>query len=338
MSDSSSLSGKLRLLEPATEPDQVFPDAGLASFRSMLPADAAALCNYLGWSEDLFEYYEARYFQALSALLVANGALARGAQVDRHSFRAVVRAWQSNNGLGNDGIPGEDTLWALHAPVLARDPLGTTRVQADYVSGSGGYDRFTVRADVAGPYKSFYAEIARAGGKVTSAGALRDLNAEVSTGRSATSFHYSGLALDLATTTGMHWSSRGAWKYLISREGERGWRIWVDAPQVPRRTVDAVIWENGALRTQSFTGTYLDLTATAKKYGFSVINQRSSFPGSYLSAEWWHLQYDTALVPGITPFGVELRKVYAERDLVGKPPWNFKKLLYQRLPAGKGWY
>jgi hypothetical protein len=47
-----------------------------------------------------------------------------------------------------------------------------------------------------------------AGGKLTSSGARRSLRAEVGAARSATSFHYTGRALDLFVGSGMENRSR----------------------------------------------------------------------------------------------------------------------------------
>lgn len=323
------------LIEPPADPEQVMPDVGDVSFSFGHP-DVDALCGYMDWNNGTFELYERQYFAGLSALLQLNGTIAAGVTVGRDTFRSAVRAFQKSHGLGADGIPGADTLWAMHAPRLAQAPIGTTKVAAEKVSGSGGFDSFTVRSDIADAYNKLHAEVVAARGCVTSAGALRPLNADVSAGRSATSLHYSGLALDLATDTGMSWSARNAWKYLISLDGDK-WRVYVDAPSQPKRPVNAVIWENGKTRTQVIEGTYLDFTATAQKYGFEPIRPRSSFPGSYISGEWWHFQYVGGLVPGISLFGVELRKLYTEKQLENTPPWQWRKNIYCRWTSQKGW-
>lgn len=324
------------LLEPPADPEQVFPESDAVSF-SLGHPDCDALCAYLDWDSGTFTRFESRYFTELSVLLQLNGSLPVGTSVGRDTFRDAVRDFQKAHGLGTDGIPGADTLWVMNAPRLAAGPMGTVKVAAEKVDGSGGYTNFTVRADVAGSYDAFHKDLLAAKACLTSAGALRPLNAEVSTGRSATSLHYSGLALDLATDTGMSWSARKAWKYLVAADGDR-WRVYVDAPSAPKQAVAAVIWENGKTRTQMIEGTYLDLTATAKKYGFEVIGPRSSFPESYMSAEWWHLQFTGGLVPGLSLFGVELRKLYTEKDLAPTPPWQWKKNLYYRRTSGKGWF
>ena len=51
--------------------------------------------------------------------------------INRSAFRDAVRRFQRANGRGDDGIPGEDTLWALQADWASSRNIGLKRVDAD---------------------------------------------------------------------------------------------------------------------------------------------------------------------------------------------------------------
>ncbi len=82
-----------------------------------------------------------------------------------------------------------------------------------------GDDRFFLRQDAAEAYLRVRAVVVEAGGIMTSSGARRSLNATVGAARSATSFHYTGRALDLFAGSGMENSARDP--YLVAADGDR---------------------------------------------------------------------------------------------------------------------
>ena len=132
------------------------------------------------------------------------------------SERAVVR-FQEEMGLYADGIVGPDTQSAIDQALMEQlleqqatrvdavtaqeSRLPFVRVPAD--TYRDGYDRFLMRSDAAEAYLRVREKVVEAGGLITSSGARRALTAKVSSGRSATSFHYTGRALDLQVGSGM---------------------------------------------------------------------------------------------------------------------------------------
>ena len=107
-----------------------------------------------------------------------------------------------------------------------------------------------------------------------------------------------------------------------------------------------MVWRRGAIDLQPVTVQAFDLTAIAERYGFARIGPRSTFPADYLSAEWWHLQYELALVPWLSQFGVELLAlrsvgggaaavVYDEPHLAAyEDVWANRKRVYRRVKDG----
>jgi len=189
---------------------------------------------------------------------------------------------------------------------------------------------------------------------ITSAGSFRGPNEAVRAGRSATSMHYSGLAFDLATTSGMR--DPAVDPYIVTQDGDY-WRVWARTDEGLEQQLDAVVHVNGvngAIHTQEVTARVADFTALAASYGFRRIGPRSDFPANYLSAEWWHFQCEDVLVPWISQFGIELLSldIYTEATLPpANPPattmsglqgiaslWNNRKRIFGRMPTAVGWH
>lgn len=254
---------------------------------------------------------------------------------------AVIR-FQEAVGLLADGIVGKNTQEALEKAliehILEQQSPGTdsfeahperlpfVRVPAD--TFLDGFDRFFLRADVAEAYMRVREQVLEAGGKLTSSGARRSLTAHVSPSRSATSFHYTGRALDLQVGSGMEGRSSDA--YVVVSDGDRLWRVFARAEGGEQMELEAITY---ASRNQSIkvSGKFLDLTALFDKQGFKRIRARKSFftGGTFLGAEWWHFQNEEGLEPGVSTFGGELLRVYSEETLRPTPPWRSRDRVFK---------
>lgn len=253
---------------------------------------------------------------------------------------AAVIQFQEAFNLYADGITGPST-WsklqqALHIevdeqtqPVNNRLQLPWTRVPADKYRD--GYDRFFLREDVAAAYMNVRQQVIQAGGVLTSSGARRSLNAKVSPSRSATSFHYTGRALDLFVGSGME--NRNHNPYIITADGDRYWRVYGRADGGTPMELDAITY-GSRNRGKITSGKFIDLTALFHQQGFQRIRARRSFfsNGSWLGAEWWHFQYEDGLESGVSSFGDELLKVYTEAQLMNTAPWKYRHRVF-----GENW-
>ncbi len=252
----------------------------------------------------------------------------------------AVILFQEAEGLYADGIAGPQTLQALdealrdHVQEMqglgdsageSPDRLPFVRVPADKYRD--GYDRFFLREDVAAAYQQVRDQVVEAGGRLTSSGARRSLNARVSPSRSATSFHYTGRALDLHVGSGMESPARDP--YVITSDGERYWRVYARAEDGEAMELDALTY-GSRKRPRKATGRFLDLTALFEQAGFARIRARKSFfdGGTWLGAEWWHFQYEKGLVPRVSTFGDELLRVYDMATLKDTPPWRFRDRVF----------
>lgn len=208
--------------------------------------------------------------------------------------------------------------------------MSWVRVPADKYRD--GYDRFFLREDAAEAYLRVHEVVVEAGGKLTSSGARRSLNARVGASRSATSFHYTGLALDLHVGSGMENRSRDP--FVIASDGDRYWRVYARADGGEKMDINAVTY--GTRNRGSVTsGKFIDITKLFKSEGFKRIRARRSFfnGGSWLGAEWWHFQYESKLEKGVSTFGGELLKVYTEDQVRSTPPWRYKERIF-----GVNWF
>lgn len=254
----------------------------------------------------------------------------------------AVILFQEAEGLYADGIAGPQTLKAMNEALrnhmlemhglsessgeAAPQRLPFVRVPAD--TYRDGYDRFFLREDAAAAYLQVREQVVEAGGKLTSSGARRSLNARVSPSRSATSFHYTGRALDLHVGSGMESPARDP--FVIARDDDRYWRVYVRAPGGEAMELEAITYGNRR-RPRQARGNFLDLTALFERAGFARIRARKSFfaGGTWLGAEWWHFQYEEGLVPEVSTFGDELLRVYDRDTLEDTPPWRFRDRVFK---------
>ncbi len=257
----------------------------------------------------------------------------------------AVICFQEEHNLYGDGIIGPNTWQSLHQalaihieeqinPQAENDGqtglMNWVRVPADPYRD--GYDSFFLREDAAQAYMRVYEKVQEAGGKLTSSGARRSLEAAVSPSRSATSFHYTGRALDLFVGSSME--NRALDPFVVSSDGDRYWRVFVRADGGKPMEIEAVTYgsrKNGKLVNDRF----LDLTSLFKAEGFERIRARRSFfnNGTWLGAEWWHFQYEKGLKKGVSTFGGELLKVYTEDQVRPMPPWQYRARVF-----GVNWF
>ncbi|WP_372882998.1 peptidoglycan-binding protein [Psychromonas sp.] len=253
--------------------------------------------------------------------------------------RAVIR-FQEESNLYADGIVGPNTWRALQQDLLIHveeqvTPLVDNHNQAEIMNWvrvpadqyRNGYDRFFLREDVAGAYLRVYEKVKEAGGIITSSGARRSLNAGAGVSRSATSFHYTGRALDLFVGSAME--NRGRDPLVVVAEGDRYWRVYARADGGDQMELEAVTYSSRK-KGKLVSGRFVDLTSIFKEEGFERIRARSSFftGGTWLGAEWWHFQYEKGLEKGVSTFGDELCKVYSEEQLCSTSPWQYRTRIF----------
>ena len=193
----------------------------------------------------------------------------------------------------------------------------------------GGYSQVQMRQDLVEPYTAALQTVHALGGMLTSSGGIRDVKEKATAGRSKTSLHYTGRAIDLFIYSGMQ---GGEEPYLVTRAGGSDanpeWEVYCvsrspltthpryDASLIAERDVECVRWVEGeGYRTFTRRATCFSLTRVMAKYGWMPIPARGNWKSEYLSCEWWHFQNASGLIDGVSTFGDQLLQVWRE-DLV----------------------
>ena len=253
-----------------------------------------------------------------------------------------VEKFQESVELHPDGIVGKSTLKQINEalddagesdlkfkigdhpdPEEPNSRMKWVKVDADKVKD--GYNRFYLREDVAEAFNAFRADVLALGGVVTSAGARRPLSdSKRSKSRSIKSLHYTGLAFDMAVSSGMNNPDKD--RYVIEDVGDRRWNIWckTDNEDVPVRKVEGYTYHH---TRKIIEARMFSITEIADKHGFKPIRARRYFMagGHYAGAEWWHFQWEKGLTPGVSTFGGELVKIYTLEECRKFAPWEDTK-------------
>jgi len=245
--------------------------------------------------------------------------------------RAVER-FQVCRGLYADGIVGAMTWAALQGATLdaaTTDPPEPSErlalVRVPVADPPGGYSRVRLRADATAAAGLVMADLLALGAHPTSSGGTRSLKAKVSANRSATSLHYLAIAWDLWVGGAMGNPKRDP--YVVTRDGDRLWRVWARAEHGRKERLLAV--RAGAPEIY-VTDHFVDLTEIMRRHGWERIRSRpqswddiAKNRGLHGGTEWWHFQWEDGLRTG-TSFGDELLRVYSRSQLSGTPPWRFR--------------
>jgi hypothetical protein len=294
------------------------------------------------------------FFEAISRCLNAHES-AHSGPVTAENLVARVTEFQAANGqLYVDGKVGPKTLWALQHPLLQADGLlELVDLQSD--TPPRGYDVeriIRLRSDAAEAFGRIMTRVREKGGLILGAGGLRRLNEPDGPNRSASSFHYPGLAVDLSPYAGARNPAKDP--YLCELSADNGWTVWTRGEGGEEREISAVTsarsdtGPSGAPRGRTdyvtitrtpVSGKFVNVTAIALEEGFHQISPRPAWRNfeirNFMSSEWWHFQYEKALTPEFSMFGIELSRVknyFNTNSLTGSTPWGERNRVF-----GKDW-
>lgn len=211
---------------------------------------------------------------------------------------------------------------------------GTCDGSSYYGSKSFGSDTMSssvsMLACTANQAEKAFEEIATACGTVPHAGSMRSLTANVNEARSATSFHYTGRAIDLATDR-----YEGSKRYFYvtfddtsGNDNSHYYRLYCkvtgdsNSAYISTTTITPLKWSGSKLISDtSVRGSFLDVTSVLNSYGLYGIGPRScASSGNYMCTEWWHFQDTSGLEKGVTTFKTSLNQYYGPNyDYSGTP-------------------
>ena len=169
-----------------------------------------------------------------------------------------------------------------------------------YIIRGLGVGRGETRGD---PRRSALTLVAYGPQDGVSSGSFGEPTAAVTPGRSANSFHYGGLALDLATTSEMR--DPRVDPFIVTVEGDL-WRVWARTDGGEERRLDAVVWRDGATRTETVEAYVIDRTALAASHGFRRISRPVGLPRQLPLRRVVALPVRESPRAWITQFGIEL--------------------------------
>jgi len=230
------------------------------------------------------------------------------ASAGRHDDALVEAALAESSGLL------ESVGATRGGSAAASGSVGVVKVPADRFGD--GYEFFRVRADLAASYNALRERVLAAGGVITSSGGRRAVTEPATPGRSKTSLHYTGRAIDLAVSSGMQ---PGKTPYIVVRDGgtdERPlWKLYceVNSDDVPAETREwpALVWKKGkGAVVVPRQARAICLTDLFEAEGWRRIPARAGWQTTYMCCEWWHFQNESGLVSGQSRFGDELRKAW----------------------------
>lgn len=267
-----------------------------------------------------------------------------------------VMAFQEQQGkLFVDGKLGPKTLWALQFPLLksanngAGQLMELVTLKADpKIPGYDSMEPIVLREDASEAFGRIMAKVREKGGKIYAAGGLRHLNEPDGPNRSASSFHYPGLAVDLSPYAGARNPAKDP--YVCELSDNNRWTVWARAEGGEERELQGVACTrsetapNGSPRgrvdyvtisRKPVTGKFVNLTEIALGEGYHPIGPRPSFANgpirNFMSSEWWHFQYEKPLVEGFSMFGIELarlKRYHNTNSLTGSTPWNERNRIF----------
>jgi hypothetical protein len=228
---------------------------------------------------------------------------------------------------------------------VAAAPFGVKVIPADPFENKKlklkGLKDFYVAAASEVRVRDVFKAIRDKGGKVTSSGGQRDLNASVTPARGKGSLHYPGIAVDLYMFSGMIDTDLDQYIVTLDPQPDGSIKTWTifcktEDSATPEITLQAQLMVNIArpagvssldirhpcrlLPPKAVTGRFFSVTELFLSGGFQRISAKSGFIADakcrdYEAAEWWHFQDETDLVVGTTTLRQALLRVYTSKQI-----------------------
>ena len=247
-------------------------------------------------------------------------------------------------GADRAGAPLGDVPFVGHLGEITTDPkMKLVKVDVDKTRSptGGGHPYYAtkarVRQDVAHNMTEMRRILNELGCVMTSSGATRNLNAKVSPGRSATSFHYTSLAFDFTLPAMM--SNPNVDEHVIEFDPDdnKQFIFWCRSEktsgsvekggvtfEIEHKTLNGIVAKKKSPPgTVPVKGYWVNVTKLMRAHGMERISGRSSwYKNSTGASEAWHfdLRKNAGLVVGKTTFGQVLETVYTAQKISGTPP------------------
>lgn len=182
-----------------------------------------------------------------------------------------------------------------------------SRTQCDEApTGYSGYSSIRLRPQTARKFEELKRLVNETGGLLLSAGGTREVNAEVTSGRSLISMHYLGRAFDLPPYAGAFRPKKDPYVVTEGQEvlvrvtaADAGGECVPAAELKSLKEFQAYFKKHKAVPMGIAEGAFVSFTDLAKRAGFVPIPPRSGWgDGEYASWEWWHWEDREGLEEG----------------------------------------
>lgn len=206
-----------------------------------------------------------------------------------------------------------------------------------------------VREDVAINIAEVRNIVKELGGTISSSGARRSLSTPVKKGASATSFHYTTLALDLLLPHTARDPSKDMFIAEFDPENNKHFILWVKTSktsgsverkgvtfQIEHKTLNAIKESSSGPQIIPTTGYFVNLTKIMRAYGLAGIGAvgKSWYKNCDGASEIWHYDFrmNAGLTVGSTTFGMQLETMYNPSS---HPPWAYAGRIWRGGYFGK---
>lgn len=249
----------------------------------------------------------------------------------------TVGADRAGTPVGN--IPFIGTL----GEVRNNPKMKKVKIPFDRIGKQNWYADPRVREDVAANIVEVKKIANELGALLGSSGASRSLSAKVGPGRSATSFHYTSLALDLVVPSMMVNPDTDNHVIEFDPENNKRFIVWARSSktsgsvtkggvtfEVEHKTLNAILQKKGSPpAVGTTTGYFVNITKLMRAHGLEGIGgTKNWYKNCSGASEAWHFDFrlNAGFTVGSTTFGMTLETMYNPST---EPPWAYASRVWR---------
>ena len=247
-------------------------------------------------------------------------------------------------GADRAGAPIGDVPFIGQLGEIRTNPkMKKVKVQFDRIGKQNWYADPRVREDVAVNVTEVKRIANELGALLGSSGASRSLSAKVTPGRSATSFHYTSLALDLVVPAMMNKPETDNFVIEFDPENTKNFIVWARSSktsgsveksgvtfEVEHKTLNGIKESKQGPQILPVTGYFVNVTKLMRAHGLDGIGAvgKNWYKTCSGASEAWHFDFrkNGGLTIGSTTFGMTLETVHNPSS---HPPWQYASRVWR---------
>lgn len=233
--------------------------------------------------------------------------------------------------------------------VRTNPKMKKVKIPFDRIGTKNWYADPRVREDVAVNVSEVKRIANELGALLASSGASRALSTKVTPGRSATSFHYTSLALDLVVPAMMNKPETDNYVIEFDPENTKNFIVWAKTSktsgsveksgvtfEVEHKTLNAIKESSSGPQILPVTGYFVNVTKLMRAHGLDGIGAvgKNWYTKCSGASEAWHFDFrkNGGLTIGSTTFGMTLETMHNPST---HPPWQFASRTWRGGYFGK---